>query len=142
MTWREYCTKHNTDSLYFFRKEYNHLIVVTQGTGDNLLDEDEDEGFVDYWYVKVFDSKEGEIGGGQLMLPEYIDPEQSVLDIIKYVSEHYNMLDCVPPHLNEYFIAPQKGKELEELFEKIEEDAFHLKVAQCNLEHYLKKNYN
>lgn len=142
LKWTEYCEQHNTDALFFFDPKNNNLIVIREGNGDNLLDEDEEEGYVDYWYATVYD-KSGEIGGGMQLLENYIQEEnQTIEELINNFEENSALFDEVPSELKSIFIDPTKGKELEEFFGKIDRDMFHLKIAQANLDNYLEKNYN
>ena len=79
------------DTIYVYVPSMKHLIRVSEGTGDNLLDEDIDDGYVDYIYYEQYelgpDIKEHD--GGQVMLTELFqeqfnsteDAVTSVLDM-------------------------------------------------------------
>lgn len=67
------------------------LIMIQEGTGDNLLPEDRDAGYVDYinWYdvtLGEFEVLEGD--GGMLLLETYIsDAENGLLDFVGKIAE-------------------------------------------------------
>lgn len=53
------------------------VIEFDEGTGDNLLDEDIEAGYVDYVYYTVYDISDlfnvVEVDGGMILLEEYYD---------------------------------------------------------------------
>ena len=82
--------KNAFDTIHIYVPEMKQIIRITEGTGDNLLDEDRDEGFVDYIYYDVYavgEFIEEENGGGQVMLTElfrevYTSTEDCVPDVL------------------------------------------------------------
>lgn len=52
--------------------KFKQIITISEGNGMNLLDEDMDEGFVDYIYYDQYDYNLEEVDGGQIMLTEMI----------------------------------------------------------------------
>jgi hypothetical protein len=75
--------------------EKTGFIRIYEGTGDNLLPEDEDEGYVDYINIDGLAYDEGEfvecyepVEGGMAMLTElYQEKFESVDDVIQYLIE-------------------------------------------------------
>ena len=69
------------------------IVHITEGTGDNLLQEDIEEGYVDYIYYEVFDLAYDfpESDGGMVLTTEYVaDMDKReitlrVLDMMGYV---------------------------------------------------------
>lgn len=128
MKWNDYCTTFHTDTLYFTNTDKNKLIKVSEGTGDNLLPEDEEEGYVDYWHCDVY-TNDGQIGGGIFYLTELIaEKNLSIKDTIKFLTENEDMFDEVDLE-NCHLISVAEGEELEEHFEEIE-DAMYNKRKQ------------
>lgn len=80
-----------SSDFWLVSEDHDTYIHVTEGTGQNLLDEDEAEGYVDYIYYTIFDSltdinNDEESDGGQIMLKElYVDHTQE--EIVKSVLE-------------------------------------------------------
>lgn len=60
------------DSIYIYVPEAQQIIKISEGSGDNLLDEDIDAGYVDYIYYEqyVMDPDMRETDGGMVMLTE------------------------------------------------------------------------
>ena len=56
--------------INIFVPEFKQIITISEGNGMNLLDEDMDEGFVDYIYYDQYDYDMQEVDGGQVMLTE------------------------------------------------------------------------
>ena len=71
-----------------FVPKFKQIITISEGNGMNLLDEDMDEGFVDYIYYDQYDYNLEEVDGGQIMLTEMIQD--------KYTS----MKECIPAVLD------------------------------------------
>lgn len=60
------------DEIYIYVPSEQQIIRIAEGTGDNLLDEDIERGYVDYIYYEQY-SREidfPEVDGGQIMLTE------------------------------------------------------------------------
>ena len=77
----------------------DYVLLIAEGTGDNLLPEDESEGFVDYFNLEVYkreefnekDSRAREIGGGFMMREHLIADEfygKTVKEIVDMVVEN------------------------------------------------------
>ncbi len=60
MKWNKYCPS----SLYLLSEDKKELIVISEGDGTNLLDEDVEDGYKDYWYVSSYDTTTGIEGEG------------------------------------------------------------------------------
>lgn len=76
------------DSIYIYVPEAKHVIKISEGSGDNLLAEDMDVGYVDYIYYDqyVMGSNMREVDGGMVMLTElFRDKFTSTKDTIPYV---------------------------------------------------------
>lgn len=60
------------DTIHIYVPETRQIIKISEGTGDNLLDEDIDAGYVDYIYYDTYvvDSDIRELDGGMVMLKE------------------------------------------------------------------------
>ena len=77
--------------------KYKTTIIAEEGTGDNLLREDYEQGYVDYINITVLDRDGEEIDGGMLLLKDYFDdlyPKGSEDRLLKdAVSEVYGDVD-------------------------------------------------
>lgn len=89
--------KNAFDTIHIYVPETKQIIRITEGTGDNLLVEDRDEGFVDYIYYDTYTVDEfiEEDNGGQVMLTELFRE--------KYKSTE----DCVPDVLDMEYGNPE-----------------------------------
>jgi hypothetical protein len=58
------------DTIHIFVPEAKQIIRISEGTGDNLLDEDMDAGYVDYIYYEQYELGPDirDVDGGQIML--------------------------------------------------------------------------
>ena len=58
------------DTIFIYVPDMKQIIRISEGTGDNLLDEDIEAGYVDYIYYDQHATQIGlpEIDGGQIML--------------------------------------------------------------------------
>lgn len=68
--------------------KFKQIITISEGNGMNLLDEDMDEGFVDYIYYDQYDYDLQEVDGGQIMLTEMIQ------------DTYTSMTECIPAVLD------------------------------------------
>lgn len=70
--------------VYIYVPDKGQVLRIDEGTGDNLLAEDEEAGYVDYIYYDVYDAAiRTEIDGGQVMLTElFRDKYESTMDCI------------------------------------------------------------
>lgn len=60
------------DSIFIFVPEARQIIKISEGSGDNLLQEDLDEGYVDYIYYEQYGLDEDlrEVDGGMVLMTE------------------------------------------------------------------------
>lgn len=58
------------DTIHIYVPDTKQLIRISEGTGDNLLDEDIEAGYVDYIYYEQYELGPdiSEVDGGQVML--------------------------------------------------------------------------
>ena len=96
-------------SLYFTNNDKSELVMVAEGTGDNLLKEDEEEGYVDYWYIECFGNSNRD--GGLLMRKTLImEDNPTIEDIIKECNDFEENL--IPITSGEFYIMdPEEGEE-------------------------------
>lgn len=81
MKWNDY----PSDTLYLWNG--NVLFVIAEGTGDNLLEEDEEEGYVDYWITECH-GEDCDYDGGQWMETKLIaDIDYTVQGVIDRIME-------------------------------------------------------
>ena len=83
------CTDGNREGFYgdvfVFVPAVGQILRVAEGNGSNLLDDDEEEGYVDYIYYDQYELDPGmtNCDGGQVMLTEmFRDKFNSTLDAI------------------------------------------------------------
>ena len=79
------------EPIYIYVPDAKQIIKISEGSGDNLLDEDVEAGYVDYIYYEqyVMDPHMRETDGGMVMLSELFqkkftcteDAVPSVLDM-------------------------------------------------------------
>ena len=55
MKWNQY----GSSRLYLLSKDRSELVVIAEGDGSNLLEEDVEMGYADYWYVSSYDTNTG-----------------------------------------------------------------------------------
>lgn len=62
------------DTIFIYVPSVNQVIRIAEGTGDNLLDEDIEAGYLDYIYYEQYSVEQDmpEVDGGQVMLTNYI----------------------------------------------------------------------
>ena len=126
MKWNKY----PSDTLYLWNGKT--LFKIAEGTGDNLLEEDEAEGYKDYWMTDYYDFDEWE--GGQWMERETIwDLDytiQGVLDRLKECDlwdDDWEILD------------DNTGSELEATFELYWEEESKAFRAKRRIEEMIKQ---
>lgn len=76
------------DSIYIYVPEAKQIIKISEGSGDNLTDDDLDDGYVDYIYYDtyVMDHDIRESDGGMVMLNQpFQQLFASTKDAIPYV---------------------------------------------------------
>lgn len=79
--------KGDYSDFMFYAPDEDEIIVFSEGTGDNLLPEDEEEGYVDYIYYTRMDVTLREDDGGMIMLEElfrdkYDRTEAAINDVL------------------------------------------------------------
>lgn len=97
--------KSNRDAiLVFFPKLDNFIVRIADGTGDNLLPEDEAEGYVDYLMLETFKVEDGYLiadDGGQIM--------QTVMNIDLYNGDIANAIpDVVDYFCDDYLFGEER----------------------------------
>jgi hypothetical protein len=76
------------DTVYIYVPEMKQIIKISEGSGENLLEEDMAEGYVDYIYYEQYAREFGfpEVDGGMVMLTElFRDKYESTKDCIPAV---------------------------------------------------------
>lgn len=130
--WLDYIKENNIDGLFFYNPDAQIFMTVYEGTGDNLLPEDEAEGNVDYWMVDVFSPK-GNIDGSQVMRNIPIREDNwrlsKIIDYIEWATE----FELGAGILQDYLIDPKKGNELEGIFQKIDTAIMKMKMAEYEM---------
>jgi hypothetical protein len=60
------------DTIYIYVPAFKQIIKISEGSGDNLTDEDLDAGYVDYIYYDTYElgCDIRELDGGMVMLTE------------------------------------------------------------------------
>ena len=97
------------DDVYIFVPETGEIVMIAEGTGDNLLKEDVEDGYNDYIYYVQYKMELGGISeyeGGQVLMKEMFR--------IKYGCTE----DCIPEVLYmaygkcdmEYMVLKRKGE--------------------------------
>lgn len=109
--WLDYIEQHKMDGLFFYNPDTKRLLTVWEGTGQNLLPEDEEEGFVDYWMVDEY-GEDGNVDGMQIMCTSVIREDNKFIDdICSTVDEVYGSIGDEP--LWHYIIDPSIGVKIE-----------------------------
>lgn len=89
--WTESCfgkKPEGYDDLFIFVSSVKQIIRIAEGGGENLLQEDIKEGYVDYIYYEQYELDNGmpEVDGGQVLLKETLrDKYQCMADCIQDV---------------------------------------------------------
>lgn len=81
------------DDVYIYVPSEQQIIKISEGTGDNLSEEDMDEGYVDYIYYEQYSREPGfpDVDGGMVMLTELLQNTYS------------SMKECIPAVLDMAF---------------------------------------
>lgn len=89
-------TENRYEDLYIFVPAMKQIIRIAEGTGDNLLPEDIEEGYVDYIYYEQYELSQDfpEIDGGQVLLEEMFRnkfgcTEDAVEDVLSMAYGNY-----------------------------------------------------
>lgn len=131
--WLDYIEQHKMDGLFFYNPDTKHLLAVWEGTGQNLLPEDEDKGFVDYWMVDEYDREGSATGGMQIMCTSVIRKDDKVIeDICNTVNEAYGNIGDEP--LWHYIIDPSIGVKIENACASMDEAHLDKVRAQISYE--------
>lgn len=89
------------DDLFVFVPEMKQIIRIAEGSGDNLLPEDIEDGYVDYIYYEQYELSNNmpEADGGQILMEEmFRDKYECTADCIQDVlSMAYGsyLMDCM-----------------------------------------------
>ena len=79
------------DRTMFVQDRDGYIYKISEGTGDNLMQKDIDDGYVDYIYYDVFSSledlNEDDITDGGMILLKKLYKDHSVEEILSIVSE-------------------------------------------------------
>lgn len=82
-------TENSYADLYIFIPDMKQIIRITEGSGDNLLPEDIEEGYTDYICYEQYEISQGfpEVDGGQVLLKEmfrdkYNSTADSIFDVL------------------------------------------------------------
>lgn len=82
MKWNDY----DSDTLYLWNKD-DVVFIIQEGTGVNLLEDDIDKGYKDYWMTEWYVNR-NEVDGGQWMEKECIkDIDYTIQGVIDRISE-------------------------------------------------------
>lgn len=101
--WTETCFGNKPsgyDDLFIFVSESKQIIRIAEGTGDNLLPEDINNGFIDYIYYEQYELSDNMpvVDGGQVMLKEMFRKKyRCTADCIPEIlgmAYGNNMMDC------------------------------------------------
>jgi hypothetical protein len=82
--------KNPYDDIFIYIPDFRQIVRISEGTGDNLLHEDIDAGYVDYIYYEQHELSTDlpEVDGGQVMLTELLrDQFKAMLECIPAVLE-------------------------------------------------------
>lgn len=83
--------KVNKSEFLVYDVERERYVKICEGTGDNLLSEDIEEGYVDYIYYSEYDNisdyaEDNESDGGMVLLKQ-LYADMRIEDIIKQMQE-------------------------------------------------------
>ena len=102
--WTETCfgkKPEGYDDLFIFVPEMKQIVRIAEGTGDNLLPEDQDQGYEDYIYYEQYELSQDmpEVDGGQMMLEKMVRDQyrcmaDSIQDVLSMAYGSY-MYDCM-----------------------------------------------
>ncbi len=105
----ECCKDGDYSPIIIFVPAKNELLCISEGTGDNLLPEDEEDGIVDYVYYETYDLDYGTVeegDGGQMDMKEYVRDKYPSLEACIP-----NLLDFVYNDRNLSYIMLESEKE-------------------------------
>lgn len=83
---------YNYMDVFVYLINTNEIIKISEGTGDNLLREDREAGYVDYIYYSFYDMDDEfyEYDGGEILLEEYFKDKYActaacIDDVMKFI---------------------------------------------------------
>lgn len=81
------------DDVYIYVPGEQQILKIAEGSGDNLTDEDDAAGYVDYIYYEQYSREPGfpEVDGGMIMLTEL------------FQDKYKNTKECIPAVLDMAF---------------------------------------
>ena len=86
--------KQQVGTIYARSKQDNTWYRLAEGTGDNLSQEDIDEGYIDYIYYDTFENLEelydNENDDGGMILLKKLYQEQTVENLISIANDFFN----------------------------------------------------
>lgn len=128
----EYCERYGIDTIYLANKDRSYVLAITEGTGDNLSQEDQDAGYLDYWNVEGIDKDGVEYGGGILLLDYMIFEENPKLEDVVWLAKNSENLDDISMVRSCQLIDPYEGQQLYEEYEQKAIDRIHDLRAASN----------
>lgn len=125
MKWNEWMDV----ELYFINQERDTMYLVEEGSGDNLLDEDINEGYVDYWLTSTFDLEKKEIVEEQAMWMETENIHEHDYTFGEIIER---MKECdAPEGLENWEILPvDEGRKIRDELEEIDHSLWQEKVEE------------
>lgn len=94
MRWTNYLRSFNIDGIFCYDPSRKILVAIYEGSGENLLEEDYENGCVDYWYVNVGTIDEGFYGGGMMLLEKVIrDVNPTIEEILETIEYNEAIFD-------------------------------------------------
>ena len=126
MKWNDY----QGNEVFFINQERTKMYLVEEGSGDNLLDEDIDEGYVDYWLTSTYDLKANKVVEEQAMWMEtetIYEHDYTFEELIE------RMKECDAPHdLERWEILPyEEGMEIRDRLEAAEYEVWKAQVEEA-----------
>lgn len=87
------------NTMYIFVPDAQQIVQISEGSGDNLTDEDIAEGYVDYIYYEQYELEPGvpEIDGGMVMLTQLFQEKfKCTADAIPHVLDMAYGQESIP----------------------------------------------
>ena len=86
------------DEIYIYVPSKKQIIRITEGSGDNLTDDDLDQGYIDYIYYETHSLKQDlpEVDGGMILLNQlfrqkYNSTKESITAVLDMAYEDENI---------------------------------------------------
>ena len=86
------------DEIYIYVPSKKQIIRITEGSGDNLTDDDLDQGYIDYIYYETHSLKQDlpEVDGGMILLNQlfrqkYNSTKESITAVLDIAYEDENI---------------------------------------------------